>query len=362
VPADAKADPKIVDFIEKALAAGIPPESLVGVLSARGWPEKEVYDALAGHYQRLTGVEIPRRAGTGASAREAFFYLLIFSTLATWTFGYGYLAFSLIDHWLADTLFKGYGQPYETDTITWSLAALIVAFPLYLLISRIVVREAAAHPEKLDSGVRKWLTYMALVIAAGIFMGDLITVLASLLRGEITSRFLAKSFVVLLLSGGVFYYYFGGLRKTEASPARFNRDRFMATLSSAAVVLLVILGFVHLGAPMAQREIRADNQRVHQLYQLSTEIRNYWTSHSSQLPASTGQILGGTYTDPVTNAPYEYHPGQGSQYELCAIFMHASERHDPNLGPDLWAHPAGHHCFQLDASTGLPFPQQYPMY
>lgn len=195
------ADPKVVEFIEKALAAGIPSESLVGVLSARGWPEKEVYDALACHYQRLTGVEIPRRAGTGAAAREAFFYLLIFSTLATWTFGFGYLAFALIDRWLADALFNGYQQTYETYTITWSLAALIVAFPLYLLISRLVVRETAAHPEKLDSGIRKWLTYMALVIAAGIFMGDLITVLASLLRGEITSRFLAKSFVVLLLSG-----------------------------------------------------------------------------------------------------------------------------------------------------------------
>jgi len=56
------ADPKVIEFIEKALAAGIPPESVLGVLSARGWPEKELYDALAAHYQRLTGVDVPRRA------------------------------------------------------------------------------------------------------------------------------------------------------------------------------------------------------------------------------------------------------------------------------------------------------------
>jgi hypothetical protein len=210
------ADPRIAEFIERALDAGISQESLLGVLAAHGWPEKEVYGALADHYRRLTGVDVPRRAGAGASAKEAFFYLLLFSALATWTIGFGCLAFTLIDRWIADPLFSGYRQTFDTYTIASSLAALIVAFPLYLLISRTISGEVAAHPEKQDSPIRKWLTYMALVIAAGIFMGDLIAALAYLLRGELTSRFLAKSFVVLMLSGGVFFYYFGGLRKTDA--------------------------------------------------------------------------------------------------------------------------------------------------
>lgn len=133
----------------------------------------------------------------------------------------------------------------------------------------------------------------------------------------------------------------------------------MAVVSSVVVVLLVIAGFVNLGAPRAQREIRADDQRVQQLHQLSSEIRNYWNTHSSQLPATTDQVLGVAYTDPVTNAPYEYHPGQGSRYELCATFTRASPRYDSALGPDRWKHPAGHYCFQLDAATDMPFPQQY---
>lgn len=49
--------PKIAEFIEKALAAGVPHESLVGILTVRGWPEKETYDALADHYERMTGLE-----------------------------------------------------------------------------------------------------------------------------------------------------------------------------------------------------------------------------------------------------------------------------------------------------------------
>jgi hypothetical protein len=354
------ADRRIAEFIEKALAAGIPQESLVGILTARGWPEKEIYDALAVHYQQLTGIDIPHRSGAGASAREAFFYLLIFATLATWTIGFGYLAFALIDRWLSDPLFNAL-QAFQTYTITSSMAALIVAFPLYLLVSRTVVREVAAQPEKLDSPVRKWLTYMALVIAAAVFMGDLITALTYLLRGELTSRFLAKSFVVLLLSGGVFFYYFGGVRKTDATPANPGRDRLMVTLSSALVVLIVFLGFLQLGRPSMQRAFRADEKRVGALYQLSAQIEAYIDSHGSQLPTSLDQLPNNKYVDPITRAPYEYHPKSDNQYELCAVFARSSDPRDPASEPNKWIHPAGHYCFQIDGKVGMPGTAPYPM-
>lgn len=350
-------DHNIDAFVEKGLAAGIPHQSLVGILTSQGWPEKEIYSALADHYQRTSGLEIPRRASTGTSAKEAFFYLLIFSTLATWTVGLGCLAFSLIDRWFADPLFLAYGQSLDTYTITYSLAAIIVAFPLYLLISRIVVKDATAHPEKLDSSVRKWLTYMALVIAAAVFMGDLIGAIAYLLRGELTSRFVAKSLVVLALSGGVFFYYFGGVRKSDATAARLNTDRVMAGLSAAIVVVFIVLGFQQLGTPKVQREIRADAQRVNHLYNLSSEIHNYWKAHSSQLPENTGQ-LPVDYRDPITQASYEYHPQQGSKYELCANFASKSEERG-NTAWDAWRHPAGHYCFSLDATM---IAQYSPLY
>lgn len=354
-------DQKIDDFIEKGLDAGIPHQSLVGILASQGWPEKEIYSALAGHYRRVSGLEIPRRTSTAASAKEAFFYLLIFSALATWTIGFGCLAFTLIDRWFADPLFLAYGQSFDTYTITYSLAALIVAFPLYLLISRIVVRDATTHPEKLDSSVRKWLTYMALVIAAAVFTGDLIGAIAYLLRGELTSRFLAKSFVVLALSGGVFFYYFGGLRRSDAAtPARLNRDKFMAVLSALVVIVLMVLGFRQIGSPNIQRELRADAQRVNHLSNLNSEIHNYWNSHSSKLPETIGQ-LPVSYVDPITQAPYEYHPQQGSKYQLCTNFASKSERRDNNAR-DTWSHPAGHYCFALDATMTTQYSPPYPGY
>ncbi|MGA7921451.1 MAG: DUF5671 domain-containing protein [Candidatus Acidiferrales bacterium] len=354
---------KISDFIERAKAAGGSEESIVGVLTARGWPEKEVYEVLAAHYERVTGIEIPRREAAATAAKDAFFYLLVFSTLATWTIGLGSLAFTLIDQWLPDTLFAPpyNNQAYETYSIAAALSSIIVAFPIFLLVSRAVIREGRSHPQKLNSPVRKWLTYMVLVIAAGVLIGDLIAALTYLLRGEITPRFLAKAFVILVLSGGVFYYYFGGLRKSEGQQTSgwLGRDARMAVVSGLCVIVMVILGFWAIGAPKNQRTLRADAKRVQDLYQVSGQIRIHWNSRAHTLPESVSQLPGVALVDPITRTPYDYQVKDGSRYELCATFSQPSQQKDATSRPSIWAHPAGYHCFTLNAAEEADNPYLY---
>jgi hypothetical protein len=354
-------DPRIRDFIDKAKASGSTEQTLVGMLTARGWPEKEVYEALAAQYEGLTGVQIPRRSSTVTAAKDAFFYLLAFSTLATWTIGLGSLSFSLVDQWFADTLFSaGYNQNYETYSIAAAMASILVAFPIYLLVSRAILRDLSNQPEKSSSSVRRWLTYMALVIAAGVFIGDLVTALTTLLRGEITSRFLAKAFVVLAISGGVFFYYYFGLRRpeeAEASPRR-GRDFAMVVVSALIVALMVILGFVQIGGPSTQRLLRGDQKRIQDLFQLSQRIENRWRSQAN-IPLSLSEIVGAAIADPITRAAYEYRAKQGSEYELCATFSAASRREAASPASDPWSHPPGRHCFALDASQPAQNPNIY---
>ena len=355
-------NPKIAEFIERAKASGASEQSIVGILTARGWPEKDVYEALAAQYEKLTGIEIPRRGSTGTAAKDAFFYLLVFSTLATWTIGLGWLAFTLIDRWLADTLFsQGYYEGIETYSIASALASILVAFPIYLLVSRTLVREERNHPEKLDSPVRKWLTYMALVVAAGVFMGDLITALTTLLRGEITSRFLAKAFVVLVISGGVFFYYFAGVRKSGESAARgrLSRDASMAIVSAVTILVMVIFGFWYLGAPKTQRTLRADSKRVQDLYQLTTQINARWGSNGHKLPEHLDEIPNAALADPITRVAYEYRSKEGNQYELCATFSLESHANDGTSRRNEWSHPAGRYCFQLEAGQAVDNPYIY---
>lgn len=353
---------RVCEFVEHAKGAGIADNSIVGILTARGWPEKEIYEALALHYEKSAGTAIPRRRSGGTAARDAFFYLLIFSTLATWTIGLGSLAFTLIDRWLSDTLFSNGYTGYDAYSVANSLACVIVAFPIYLLVSRSVLREFRAHPEKLNSPVRKWLTYIALVIAAGVFIGDLITALTYFLRGEITSRFLADALVVFVLSGGVFLYYFGGLRRSEDSAIESRRgfDTGMAAASTAVVAIMIAIGFWNNGGPSRQRMQRADDRRLEDLYTIGMQIQNYWRSPSNghKLPTHLGELSGIAVADPISRQQYEYHPGQGSDYQLCATFALAggdNSSGDRTTGT-IWSHPAGRYCFPLDASRDVVSP------
>jgi hypothetical protein len=353
--------PGLHEFIEIAKASGASDQSLVGVLTARGWPEKEVYDALAVHYERVTGIEVPRRGSAGTAAKDAFFHLLIFSTLATWTIGLGALAFTLIDRWLADSLFsQTYYPGYEVYSAAESMASVLVAFPIYLLVSRSVLRDESGHPEKLQSPVRKWLTYMALVIAACVFIGDLIAALTFFLRGEITSRFLAKAFVVLVISGGIFFYYFGGLRQSERPEpqSKWSRDRWMAGISMMIVAGMLILGFSHVGAPSTQRTLRADTRRVQDLYMLSSAIYNIWTS-AHKLPEHLDELRNVALADPITRAEYEYRTKDASKYELCATFAMSSRENEALQRASTWSHQAGRQCFALDAAQMADNPNIY---
>lgn len=351
----------ISEFIDRTKASGASEQTLVGILTSRGWPEKEVYEALAAHYERTTGIQVPQRAGAGTAAKDAFFYLLIFSTLATWTFGLGSLAFTLIDRWLADTLFlAGYSPSYDVYSAAESIASVLVAFPIYLLVSRAVLHGESRHPEKLNSPVRKWLTYMALVIAACVFICDIIAALTYLLRGEITSRFLAKAFVVLVLSGGVFFYYFGGLRRSEesVSGATWVSDKWMAAISGSVVVLMLVFGFSYVGSPSTQRMMRADERRTQDLYQLSQKIYNI-SSKGTKLPAHLDEVSDATLADPITRLAYEYHPKEGSHYELCAAFAAASSQNKAVSRSKTWDHPAGRYCFSMDATQMPENPGNY---
>lgn len=203
-------------FLAEAKRQGTSDETLVALLRGRGWSEEDAYRALADHYEERSGLQVPAYKRTG-SAKDAFLYLLSFSTLATWIFGVGSILFTLIDQWIKDPVSPNNYYRGGYYQIADSLASVIIAFPLYVLVVRYIVRELEVHPEKLESPVRKWLTYIALLIAAGVGIGDLIAFLTYLLRGELTARFVSKVAVVLVLAGGVFWYYMGSLGKRASA-------------------------------------------------------------------------------------------------------------------------------------------------
>lgn len=322
-------------FIESAKTAGASDSFLATLLEEFGWPKKEIWLAFGDYYARLTGMPVPRRPTGVESAKDAFFYLLAFSTLATWTWALGSMMFTFINKWFPDGVYNiaVWNGDYNVAS---EMASIFVAFPLYMLVMRMIVRAADEQPEKLDSGVRKWLTYIALLIAAGCLIGDLITFLNFLLRGEVTARFFWKVMVVLAISGGVFGYYLRSLRAYDAI-----RNRVYGSAAATCAIAAIAIGFLHLGPPSNQRALAADNRREYDLRNIASILRS-----RKQLPATLSEA-GITSRDPESKVPYEFRVLSQNGYELCATFALGFEENNDVF----WSHPAGRHCYSLNTAS-----------
>lgn len=201
-------------FVREALAKGESRESIERVLAAAGWPPEHARGALAVYADLPFVVPVPRPRPY-LSAREAFFYLLLFSALYLAAYHLGSLLFDLITRALPDPADNEYRIERLGESIRWSIASVVIAFPVYLFIAHHLGKEMARSPVTRLSPVRRWLTYLTLFIAGTVLMGDMITLVNGLLAGEFTLRFLLKVVVAAVIAGGIFGYYLWDLRREE---------------------------------------------------------------------------------------------------------------------------------------------------
>ena len=210
-------DDELLHFVRDALARGLPRPQIEQVLLQAGWGRDQARSALAAYAEVDFPVPVPRPKAY-VSAREAFLYLVLFSTLYVSAFNLGRLIFSFIDRAFPDPAQAGAFARDTNLAIRWSVSSLMIAFPVFLYVSRLVGQAIAREPVKRGSRVRKWLTYATLFIAAGILVGDLTTLVYNFLGGELGLRFLLKVLAVGVIAGAVFGYYLWDLRSEETGP------------------------------------------------------------------------------------------------------------------------------------------------
>jgi Domain of unknown function (DUF5671) len=206
-------------FVKDALARGTPRPVLADVLRKAGWQAVQVDAAL----RSFADVEFPIPVPTPVrhlSARDAFLYLVLFSTLYLAAYQLGHLVFLFIEQAFPDAAAPAWQQQawYVTARMRWAVAALIVSLPVFLYLSALTRREVVCDPAKRQSAVRRWLTYLTLFVAASVLIGDVITLIYSLLGGELTVRFVLKALTVAVIAGSAFSYYLWDVRGDEEAP------------------------------------------------------------------------------------------------------------------------------------------------
>ncbi len=369
----------IAEYVSERAKAGVPKAEIKEELLSVGWTEEEA-DAAYRDGVIALGVPVPSEGDRPAIGKKAsvadvvlnFFSFILLGIVAT---ALGTLYFGIINETFPDALEAYYSSAATKSSIHYAIAALLIGFPLYYAAMRMWFRAFRDNESRSESKLSKWLTYLVLLAASVTVVGDLITVVFTLLEGEITMRFFLKALTILVIAGAIFGFYF-----LERRMVQYRKDvprsvfqRF-GLLVAALVILGIVLGFFAGGSPETARKRTLDTKRTNDLSSLSSCIQSY-ASDLGALPASLSDLKQSSMyaycaqymRDPETLNEYEYRIVTASrvqgaarvgEFELCADFALAASDTDGTdamyrNGGALWdEHAAGRECDTATAQLG----------
>ncbi|NTW27439.1 MAG: hypothetical protein HGA36_03875 [Candidatus Moranbacteria bacterium] len=291
-----------------------------------------------------TQIESQQQIKQDSNAQDFFLYLVTFLSLAFVSFGEGSILFGFVDKFVTDLEMRTY-PAFNQEAVKFGIAALIIAGPIYFLISRIITRRINNQQILLESVVRKWLTYIVLFFASATIIGDLIALVINFLGGDYTGSFLLKVLVILLIAGGIFGYYFWDMRRTEII-SDINKKAMLACVSVVAATF--VAGFFIIDSPTVSKQKNVDQQMIDNLVTIDSAIQNYF-SETEKLPQKLEDLQQTKFsfgTQNVKNIIYKIK--DANSYELCADFMRSSlDDQVSQNGPYIndWKHVEGNHCF-----------------
>lgn len=205
---------QLESFVKESLQCGKAKDDVAQALHDAGWPKAQISNALDAFADVAFPIPVPKPRPS-LSARDAFLYLVMFSTLYYGAWNLGSLLFSFIDRAFPDPALGRYPGFNSLDGQRWSTAAVIIAFPVFFFVARYISLQIRENPFKRLSPARRWLTYLTLFVASASLLADMTTLIFNLLGGDLTARFLLKVLVVAAIAGSAFTFYLLDLRKEE---------------------------------------------------------------------------------------------------------------------------------------------------
>jgi hypothetical protein len=353
---------KLHAFLRHAREKGFDYTTIRTLLLAAGWKERDIASAIASD-----GLELPVPEPTGAhGARDAFLYLLTFTTLYITVGSMIRLYFNYLDYLFPDPADIYWNIDAVLEGVRYAIAAIFIGFPLFAVLTAILERAVLTEPDSQVPAIRKWLTYLTIFLAAAITLGDVITLLFYFLNGTLTTRFILKVVVLLVIAQVVLSYYFFAPRPSATSKPPLGLRKFAGVAALLLVAGSVVLGFAMAGSPVTARQRRLDEKRVEDLRAIHRTIQEMATKTDKNtktvtvirsLPKTLDEVADFQRTkeagrkldlvDPQTGAKYAYTVTGDKTYELCATFGLAREKKQDLF----WNHPAGKFGYKFDAGS-----------
>ena len=227
-------DEKLIRFVDHARDKGMDHATIRQLLLSAGWKDKDIAEVFC---TRDLELPIPEPAGAGSArarslrrpgvrkARDAFLHLLVFGSLYVWATSLILLLFTYINFAFPDPAWRtSYTQLQEIlSVIRAQLAAVIVSFPVFLIVWNFLLREVRRYPETAKGVLRRWLGYLSLFVGAITLAGDATTLIYFLLEGQLTIRLVLKAAVLFLIAGGLVCYLGFTLRSETQTQTETDR-------------------------------------------------------------------------------------------------------------------------------------------
>src|ERR1700690_4073604 len=117
------------------------------------------------------------------------------------------LVFDYINYAFPNPLSYYPPDPYQSS-ISYEMASIIVLFPLFVVLMRLIHNDIKRDSSRAQIWVRRWALFLTLFVAGFTMAGDLIWLLTAFLNGtDLTAAFLLKAALVFLVAAAVFMHF-----------------------------------------------------------------------------------------------------------------------------------------------------------
>jgi hypothetical protein len=265
-----------------------------------------------------------------------------------------------------------------------AIALLIIIFPVFLILSHFWNKTIKKGLSLWDEVLRRWALYLIIFLASIMVVVDLITLVRYFVSGEITIRFILKVFSVLVTAKIAGIYYLSTLG-VQIPLAPKKENKLYVGSAVVLVVFAIVYGFIVMGGPGSQRDLRLDQRRIDDLQSIQWQVINFW-QQKGRLPESLDEFKNPISSFMIPQDPefkkglsYEYNKLSDKKFELCATFTlpipkgyvenggyrvmparDISMSSEPYLGQgthESWDHQEGKTCFEREIDPDL-----YPVY
>ncbi len=295
------------------------------------------------------------------NAKYAFFYMLSLVALIFMALATGMVVFQIINKNIVDVISLTSGG-FSSETLKFAISAIIIASPIYFVSAWLINKNLFSGKLGRDSGIRRWLTYFILFVAAVVMIGWLIATLNSFLNGDLTLKFILKALTAIIIAAIIFSYYLYDIRRAEVKGVKNLIIQIYFYGSIAIVAAVLIAGFFFVESPALTRARKYDNAILDRFSRLDGALNSYY-NENKKLPDSLETLINQpTYylaeqdiQDPGTKVKFDYKVKSKDIYQLCANFKTSNKTQDTNdmsyYYDSRWRHDSGYQCLEQKVTT-----------